>query len=490
MLKKLLLLCLFAFCVNHPKAQTVYSKKQLVEDLRVFKDILVHTDPTLTTKQRDSLEKALSMLIRSFPLDQAEGNTFLKYILNLKLETGYDNHAGVTASAELFPKSAVYFPTPIYVSDDRILVNAEKMILPFGAIIDSINGLSANEILTRLTGSGNKANFARNGLYNSFSFLYNFWYGSCDSFIVSYRVLTDKWTPLRVTCSAIDLNAVVKMQSTRVFPLSDSTKTGLVNTFFDTATKSYYLKLSSFSWPDKDTAVYQKFNRLFDSLFTDIRSKATRYLLLDLRGNGGGDLFIPGLLFSYLTDSVLHEAQYQTMLPPKVIPTEYLKNIAGDPVTSPKKAVAVLNNLTKGAAMGTDGKLFRNFFITSNPMDCRYSGFTVLLIDGGTFSAAAYFAALFKSRNRRGGLLGAAAGSPVKELTAGHMLSYELPNTKLIMEVPLMHISFDKNLSASLNEEYLSPNKTFSFEEKYPFFLKKKDGELTLLMEAIKTFKD
>ena len=113
------------------------------------------------------------------------------------------------------------------------------------------------------------------------------------------------------------------------------------------------------------------------------------------------------------------------------------------------------------------------------PSPYRFSGKACLLVNGGTFSAATYFAALFKAY-KRGPVIGSTAGGSIKGITAGHTLLYELPNTKIQVLLPAMYITFDESLYHKINEDYIAPDTKISFELEYPYFLKKLDWGINI----------
>ena len=103
------------------------------------------------------------------------------------------------------------------------------------------------------------------------------------------------------------------------------------------------------------------------------------------------------------------------------------------------------------------------------PSPHAFRGPVTLLTDEGTFSAAAYFAALFQ-QYKRGDIIGPQVRGIIKDMTAGHLLQYELPNTGVRMTIPLASITFDEALYKNTVKHYAIP-----FDRLYEYFLKKQD---------------
>ncbi|GAB3415052.1 S41 family peptidase [Niabella aquatica] len=484
MMKRFISAVLLLAIVLNTSAQQEYTKQQLVEDLKVLNDILVNTNPILTNAGKDSIDKKFSQAIKSFPLKKATGLEFVRYIGRLKANTGYDDHAGITLNDKFFPATASFFPVPIYIMQDSMLVNTEKSPLPFGSIVQSINGVKVNEIIKELAGAGNNSNFRKYQLNTSFSFLFFMKYGAKDTFNITYKAPVNDAPVKTITCTAVTVQALAGAQNAAVFPLNRFEPLNKVHTQFDAQSGTYYLQFRSFAFgevrPDSMPTSQQirpapeskrslEVEAGLDSLFRDIRSKAARFLVIDIRGNGGGLMDVPGLLFSYLADSVFYEAHYQKMLPVKDIPLTHLKKIDNTFIASKSDAPKRVYRLYDGFHT-SGGKSNHTILYKREPSPYRFPGKVALLVDEGTFSAAAYFTALFRA-NKRGSIIGQEPGGSIRELTAGHLLHYELPNTRIQVTLPLMQITFDKKLYNDIEGDTITPD----FQGEYQYFLKKQD---------------
>ncbi|HMR83089.1 MAG TPA: S41 family peptidase [Niabella sp.] len=470
-----LLLIQFFFIAG---AQTKYTKQQLVEDLKVLKNILVHTNPILTNTGRENIEKKFTQTIRTFPMESATGLEFMRYISPLKTEIRYDDHAGMMLGEEHLPPGTPYFPLPVYIIQNNMLVNTEKGPLPYGSIIHGINGIKTSEILKDLAGNDGEANFRKYHLNDGFPFQFFTKYGAKDTFTISYKTNIDDTIEKQARCPAVGISELLNMQNSRIFPLNRNVEQDKINIYtqFDEPSKLCYMRVPSFLvLSPGSAATYEQFKNVFDSLFKEIRQKSVAHLIIDIRGNGGGLIDRTGLLFSYLADSVFHEAWYLKMQRVNHIPLQHLKAIDNNNVTSRVDAKKRLYRLYDGFTT-TNGESKKTIELKREPNQYSSRGKVALLTDGGTFSAAAYFAALFRL-HQRGDIIGAQVGGSIREMTAGHLLLYELPNTKIRLTIPLMYITFDKELYPAVKEEYISPDYAIPFATEYQYFLKKQDWD-------------
>ncbi|MBZ4188906.1 S41 family peptidase [Niabella beijingensis] len=455
-------------------AQPKYAKQQIIEDLKILKDIIIETNPILTKEQKDSIEGKLSQALRMFPADSASSVEMIKYFKSQNINTFYDDHANIILGEKALPTSAAFFPLPLYSIDSALLVNIENGPVPYGSIIESINGLPIAEIVGKLTKGNEQGSFGKYMLNTSFSFLFFLAYGAADKFDISYKDDIKNTKRNNETCKAITLTEALKMNSGAIFPLNRNNAQNQVNiqTQFDNNSKTYYLKLNSFglSEGNDSSLAYLQFLSLFNKVFMDIRLKSAKTLILDIRGNPGGKMEIPGLLFSYLRDTVFNEVLYEKMPPMKNIPFKYLKTIDNNFIGSKSELRKRLYRLYDGFSEN-QSQANRIVIYKRKPNPYFFSGDTYLLVDGGTFSAAAYFAALFKVY-KRGSIIGSPIGGPLNKITAGHLLQYELPNTKVVITVPLMLITFGKD---NLVDEYITPDYLVPFQQEYQYFLFKKD---------------
>ncbi len=109
-------------------------------------------------------------------------------------------------------------------------------------------------------------------------------------------------------------------------------------------------------------------------------------------------------------------------------------------------------------------------------------GDVYLLVGGRTFSASAYFTALFK-QEKRGVMIGEKVGGSHQNVTAGKLIQYTLPNSKIEVVLPIGIIKYVKELEINIPEKNIIPDILVGENLKYQYLLKKEDWDLR---EAIK----
>jgi hypothetical protein len=145
----------------------------------------------------------------------------------------------------------------------------------------------------------------------------------------------------------------------------------------------------------------EKFDAFLDSAFRDMKERKIRRLIIDIRGNQGGNDGNGELLYAYLTSKPFYYYAAQESTTEKF--TE-----SGHP------------NLGR-----------------QNPKDANFSGKVFFLTDGRSFSASAEFAAVARS-NKRGLFIGEETGGGYYGNTSGDEIFLDLPNTHISCRIPMI----------------------------------------------------
>jgi C-terminal processing protease CtpA/Prc len=163
----------------------------------------------------------------------------------------------------------------------------------------------------------------------------------------------------------------------------------------------------------------------YQESFETISRKGTTTLILDLRDNGGGEDELGKRLFSYLVDKPF--TYYDKLL---VNAREFafrkyaqLPNIPAEAVErEPNGKYRTLNHPNSG---------------TQQPSKPTFAGKLLILINGGCFSTTAEFLSLVHF-HKRATFIGEESGGGYYGNTSGVVPAVTLPNTKLIVYVPLL----------------------------------------------------
>lgn len=196
-----------------------------------------------------------------------------------------------------------------------------------------------------------------------------------------------------------------------------------------------FMKIRSFT-----NGNYKKF---YKKSFTKLDSAKTKFLVIDLRDNGGGRIAEIDYLYSFLTQNdyqFLNPSEVNTRLP-------FLKAIMSN--TSPvglKVLGAIflpsilIDNLLKTSKK--EGKIYYNFNKHTKvkpPNPLHFNGTIYVLINGNSFSASSTISTHLKA-TKRATFVGEETGGAYNGTVAGVYKIYELPTSKVRIRMGLMQI--------------------------------------------------
>ncbi|OQP59431.1 hypothetical protein A3860_37890 [Niastella vici] len=166
----------------------------------------------------------------------------------------------------------------------------------------------------------------------------------------------------------------------------------------------------------------ENFNHFLDSAFTDIRNKNVTKLLIDIRGNQGGNDGNGALLYAYLTQQPFMYYASQETVSGKFAADDNHPNLKWQ-----------------------------------QPKQNSFAGKVYILANGRSFSASAEFSAIARS-NKRALFMGEEVGGGYYGNTSGDEVFLTLPNSQLSCRIPLvkytMAVKKDANEGRSILPEY------------------------------------
>ena len=180
------------------------------------------------------------------------------------------------------------------------------------------------------------------------------------------------------------------------------------------------LRIREFSYDELED--YRQFHA---GLFAELKQRRIKRLVLDLRGNGGGNLEIANDLLKYLLkrDYYLTTSAMAPVLMPSFMQPDSTKPAYFD-------AANVRRQPGGGAAKVSSSiglqHLYRGRY---------FRGQVVVLVDGGSFSAASNLAASLRAQ-RRVTVIGQETGGGEVGCSGGTISELELPNTHLVLNLP------------------------------------------------------
>jgi C-terminal processing protease CtpA/Prc len=174
-----------------------------------------------------------------------------------------------------------------------------------------------------------------------------------------------------------------------------------------------------------DTRRTQKLADFFQESFDAMHKRDTKALILDVRNNGGGEDELGKLLLSYLLDK----------------PFKYYDELVANAREFAFRQYTELPKIPDYAVeRRPDGKYHArthpNLGI-QQPRKPTFAGKVFILMNGHSFSTTAEFLSL-AHHHHRAEFIGEEAGGAYQGNTSGVVVAVTLPNTKLIVYVPLV----------------------------------------------------
>ena len=463
--------------------QIAYTDSQLKEDLGIIKTILVELSPNYTLQDKEKASKYLNEQSEKLNGKSMDAIGFFNFLTNLQFNSKLDGHGQLELPEHiiipLISNKKVLLPVPVVIINKEVLVNNEVNAIPFGSKIIAIDNVPMDKMLAEFV--PDNSSFSLKKLESVFDIRYIIEYGAKEVFNIQYQAPNTEVIQ-SIALPGIDFEEREETFDKRIYPLNKET---LKNSIFSKHLKnedSYYLKINSFDWQEKNkNSNFENFEKEFESIFKDIKKSKPEHLIIDLRYNSGGELTIPGYLFSFIATENF-EQSISAIIPDFNIPEQdLLIEIANKPIKD-KEDINSFTTYLKKYYIENDGNYKYTIIDNKNfkPQKNAFQGKVTLLVGGRTFSAAAYFAALFKYY-KRGPIVGEPVGGSHHDVTAGHLLKYKTPNTGIEISIPIQIIEFSDILRANIPEKHIEPNLEADPASKYNSFLKKKDIDFDLL---------
>ena len=475
----------FCFVCSIAIAQEVFEESALKQDFEILSKVVVEVAPTLKPSEKEGLLATLQERKAALTGARMTALEFFVFLKNTNFGIVVDEHAGLELPEKviqsLIPKSPVLFPLPISIQNNKVLVNHDAVALPLGSEITAIDGLPISKVLASLV--RRPTSLAYRELKRQFDIAYLIEYGESDSFQLTY--ISPKSSETQETrLASIDLDTRQQLMLSRIHPVNRDGLKNLMNSSFDSTHDLYYLQINGFEWREPTKDVTKEFNNAFNDIFKAIAKQNPKHLVIDIRYNGGGQMNIPGLLYSYLAKSDFSEV-LRSKVPDFELPyLEYIP-VGKDRTPNPKEVVKNLEAMKQRYQLR--GDYYENEFINRSlkPNKRAYQGDIILLISGHTASAASYFTALFKSQNR-GIIVGEPIGGAHDGITAVKNVPYILPNTSIKISMPLGILNCSDDMRRLVPENKIQPDYNMAEDEKYRHFLLKEDWDLKEVYKHLK----
>ena len=417
----LALILVLASCLKASGQEDFIRKEALKHDFQQFRQLLEENHCCLyeysSKPKLDSLFEAHYDQIR----DSMHLEDFFRILAPLTAEIGCMHTATWMPGYFFSSRAESMFPLKVRLIEGYLVVTGsynDSVEVPRGSIILAINNEPVNSILEQLRAitSADAGNpwFVDAQLTKRFSMFYASCYGIPEQYEVLYALPGRKTSETkRVTPATIEAvrNSVFAHFSSPPLKLElmeeQSTALMTVETFI------YYDKVDYF-------------RNFMDSSFLLIREKGIKNLILDLRGNSGGDPFCAVILLSYLENK----------------PVPYFAR-----------------------PYGRYADLARPVPVAEN----HFTGNLLTLLDGSCGSTNGHFCALLKY-NRIGRFVGTPGGATYK-CNAGRNTEFRLDSTRMI--ITLGRETFEAAVEGMDKRAPLMPD--IMVKETYFSFLENRD---------------
>ena len=304
---------LLVSCASSKKAfdpTAKYDKTHLQQDFKTFRCILEQYHPSLYWfTPKDSIDYFFDRgyaQINDSMNEQQFRNILLPIITKIRCgHTTVRNSKKLsryldTAKLKIFPLAFKVWADSMAVTGNN---NRNDSLLTRGTLVRSINGITPKQFTDTFFNYLATDGYAINGKYqalstrNNFGILYRNIFGLTDSFNIEF--IDPNGHPQYTTIPVYD---PLKDTARRNLPARSAKPTNVPrratvnnirNIQIDTTLSSAYMTLNSFSRGNKLRSFFRK-------SFREINNRNIDHLVIDVRGNGGGDAGLSTLLTQYL----------------------------------------------------------------------------------------------------------------------------------------------------------------------------------------------
>ena len=423
-MKRIIILSLILFISIQNFAQLpqkILSSKQAHEDFLVFKNALMDGHPGLYWYSKEP------KMMKTFDAVEEQLGDSLSYhsfflLLNQVIEALGCGHTSInyplSYSKKLFEQK-VFLPFTLKEIDGRFyLTHSAYEELKVGIEILSIDGKPMKEILETFNfltplekGITSKA---KSSLELFFPYYYTAFINKSDKYRVKIKEKDGQERTL--VMDAINWDDSFMFTSPRRYAAAQKPLD------YKMEDKAVILTIRTLGNRNLSAAGIN-FEDTLHKIFTELKQRQTRKLVIDLRRNNGGTLYFSELLLSYLTD---HPVKF------------YDRFMIREEIANGKfrytKSPSLLKRIKK---MYGPTKLENGFYTISKmdtikPNQNRYDGKVVFITDGLSFSATSNFLAVCQNE-KIGKIVGETPGGSFNGCNGGFPYKVHLPNSKMFL---------------------------------------------------------
>jgi hypothetical protein len=463
-----------AFCCA---AQFPLSSEEMKEDFIIFKNSISEIHPGLYWYSDSSEIEQRFLKIENAIKSDMELKDFYVLLQEFysKIRCGHSRMFMPWKWIEYIDNGPYKIPVDFYLEQNRIVTMSDltdNQSIGEGNEVLSINGIDSKEIVETLTQYARYDGYSETRqitiVSGNFSRYFQAIYG-LDS-IFHIEIKKDEIVQNFILKGLP--NAETNKRSTERY--GDITLDEKMLLFKELESSIAYLRFQTFDGEDiKDGK--QNYNKFLKNTFGTIHEKNIDKLIIDLRGNSGGEDSYGASLVRYLIANPFDYYHRMEAVTKRFRFNKYSRdkgyNLLGRLLKKDKnKPGTYTYNLSKQLKKQT-------------PEKNTFNGEIIVLVDGGTFSAASEVAAILHS-NKRATFIGDETGGGYYGNSSGTMYGIQLPNSRINYYLPVIRY-YPAVDHPPFKGRGLIPD--ISMPETYEFYISPKDEILERAMEEIQS---
>lgn len=476
----------FSLSANNGLFDKGISKEAAAADLNLYFKLIdeQHGNPYLYISRED-FKQLIAEKIETLPA-QVSYQTISSALveLNQKIRCG---HTSVTFSSSSFRSisdTPNFFPYPVAIIEGELFIDFEDGTLPHGAKLTAINGIDATTILNELSllpvTDGFIETKVLRDIEKKFGHYFLMKYGANEQFEVAYEMQ-----------DGINANATIA---------GGTAAEMLSNNYYRPVYKTHerYIHFTHLEAVDSLSTLVMTLNTFnaqpewfLNRLMSRYDEEAQKFnfdnLVIDIRNNEGGDRRLLNILYQLVSGQTLSDPSVNSTRTLN-IGVNQLKAVNGS--ISEDAAVKAEDYLSERFVNTKDGTFTTDqidwyagdFKLDLDLSQLKFEGQVYVLTSGQTYSAAADLARILGNLDNVT-LIGEETGGGHTARTANMLLNYELPNTNMKVQVPVVYEEFVNTVKENGHGRGTFPD--FFVTQTYEDMMNRKDSAFEFALGLI-----